>query len=224
MLSHAPDIYARIRHRLLNLATTLDTSRHETPVPALPLWTVRDTYAHLAGNVADSLTGNVDEQGTAPWTAIHVSNRADHTLADICTEWSGNAEAFDTAMRADAKLWGNAFDLWHHEQDIRAALGEPVDRDETTVRFTIDLLVPAIAAHWPADTPSVRVVADDLDQDWQLGDGTPATTVHTNGYDLSRGLAGRRSRVQLETLGWHNPAPHLAHMPAFDFPEKDLTE
>lgn len=223
-MSTAPDIYANLRTRMVELAAELDQTRHETPVPALPLWTIRDTYAHLAGTVADTITGNLDAQGTAAWTAVHVADRAELGLTDICAEWTRNADAFDTAMRADRSLWGNAFDLWHHEQDIRAALGESGDRDETHVRFAFDILVPAATAHWPTNTPAVRLVAEDLDGTWQLGPGTPTETVTGSGYELARAMAGRRSRAQVEALGWHNPAPHLADMPAFDFATSDQAE
>lgn len=218
------DVYAHCRKQLLELATTLDESRHETPVPALPLWTVRDTYAHLVGNVADALAGNLAGQGTASWTAAQVADRADRSLADICAEWAANAEHFDAELRANPVLWGNAFDLWHHEQDIRAALGEPVDRDEARLRFTFDIMAPAATSFWPPDTPAVQLAADDLRQEWQLGEGTPSTTVHASGYELARAIAGRRSRGQVEALGWDNPAPHIARMPAFEFADDDLIE
>lgn len=218
------DVYTQNRKRLLDLAATLDTSRHETPVPTLPLWTVRETYAHLSGSVADMLVGNVEDLGSAHWTAKQVSDRANYSLADICAEWTRNADRFDTELRRNETVAGSAFDLWHHVQDISAALGETVDRSEASVRFIIDFMAPAATSSWPSDTPPVRLVADDLNGGWQLGEGTAATTVHAPGYELARTIAGRRSRAQAEALGWDNPAPHIAHMPPFDFAEKDQIE
>lgn len=222
-MTTALDMYTLSRKRLVELAATLDESRHETPVPALPLWTVRDAYAHLAGNVADALGDNLNGIGTDAWTAAQVATRADRTLSDICTEWMDNAEKFDARLAAEPALAGSAFDLWQHEQDIRAALGEPVDRDPVSVRFGLDIIVPVASAAWPAGTPSVRLVVEELDQEWQLGPDAPATTVRADGYELVRAMIGRRSRAQVEALGWTNPVPHLVYMP-FEFAERDLVE
>ena len=53
-------LYAETRGRLLDLAASTDDERACTPVPALPGWTVKDAYAHLAGLCADMLDGRLD--------------------------------------------------------------------------------------------------------------------------------------------------------------------
>lgn len=47
---------------------------------------------------AISLSGKLDGQDTAAWTAVQVADRAGHSLSDICAEWTGSAEAFDAAL------------------------------------------------------------------------------------------------------------------------------
>ena len=218
------DVYQHLRTRLLELAATLDESGAEAPVPALPLWTIRDTYAHSVGVAADILSGNTDRRGAPEWTAVQVEDRAKLTLDEICAEWTAAADRFDDRLRADRGTWPSAFDLWHHEQDIRAALDLPVDRDPDRLRFVLGTIAQSATANWPDHTPAVRLVADDLDAEWQLGPDNPTATVHASGYELARVTAGRRSRAQAEALGWDNPSPHFAKLPAFSFPERDLVE
>ncbi|MCW2643471.1 MAG: hypothetical protein JWP76_5777 [Dactylosporangium sp.] len=49
------EVYAEARRRLLDLADGLDGAETARSVPALPGWSIKDTYAHLAGICADVL-------------------------------------------------------------------------------------------------------------------------------------------------------------------------
>ncbi|MFD0633984.1 maleylpyruvate isomerase N-terminal domain-containing protein [Catenulispora yoronensis] len=79
--------YGVIRAELTELADTLSEEQIATPVPALPGWSVRDTYAHLAGVAADIVRGQVGDPHDVGWTAGHVAARKDRSLAEICREW-----------------------------------------------------------------------------------------------------------------------------------------
>lgn len=62
-------IYANAQNRLFDLAAELTGEQAETPVPALPEWTVVETYAHLAGICADVLSGTLAPPATDEVTA-----------------------------------------------------------------------------------------------------------------------------------------------------------
>ena len=55
-----------MHNELTELAATLSAEQAAAPVPALPGWSVRDTYAHVAGISADFVTGHRRSGTTAP--------------------------------------------------------------------------------------------------------------------------------------------------------------
>jgi uncharacterized protein (TIGR03083 family) len=218
-------VYSGTRAHLLELARTMDDAQARRPVPALPGWTVKDAYAHLAGLCADILDERMEGAGEPLWTARQVAERADRSLDEICAEW--------TARGAELDEWLNdreepppfvAYDVWTHEQDILGALGQRGERDDERLQ---DLAASALAAFSDrfvaAGAPALQVVGDGVE--CVLGEGEPTATLHIDDYELMRILFGRRSLSQIEAADWAGDEYGVIdHLHLFPLPARDLVD
>jgi hypothetical protein len=202
------------RGRLLAIAGECGPDDAARPVPACPAWTVKDVYAHLSGVVADALAGRLDGVATDPWTAKHVSDRAHHSLADVCLEWAANAPLFESALNEDSDP-RIIIDQWTHEQDVRGALSRPGARDGDVPEFVAGRSLEFLAQRWVDERlPAVRVETGSCDR--ALGDGDAVATLHIDDFELARVLLGRRSLDQVAALDWDgDPTPALPHFRIF---------
>jgi uncharacterized protein (TIGR03083 family) len=220
------NVYPETRARLLELASRLDEEAGGTPVPALPGWTVKDAYAHLAGVCADVLAGNMEGSGTPPWTAKQVSDRSAQSLADVCAEWSSRSREFDEWLRAQSGRGGTfaCFDIWSHEQDIRGAVGLRGERDDERVLVLVGNAVDVFDGRVKgAGAPPARVVTETVDR--TLGDGDAGVILRTSDYELLRIFFGRRSQAQIDGENWEgDPKPCIEHLHLFALPARDLTD
>lgn len=218
--------YSAVRRRLLDLASTMDPVAQSTAVPALPGWSVRDTYAHLAGICADVADKRLTRPATPDWTAEQVATRASLSLVDICAEWARRGPELDALFAQPGAERSHllAQDAWQHEQDIRGALGLPGDRNAETCTWMAETTVAYLARRWPDGLPAVRVLAGGIDR--ALGEGEAAATLRTELYELARLVLGRRSRPQILAMDWEGePTPAMLDaLHAFAFPEIPLAE
>ncbi|MFW6641302.1 maleylpyruvate isomerase N-terminal domain-containing protein [Nocardiopsis algeriensis] len=217
----AARIYAEAQERLLALAAGPAGEAAETPVPALPAWNVRQTYAHLAGICVDVVAGTVTPPATDEITARQVAEREGQDIEQICQEWRSNTpallELLDSGTRMRHRL--PVVDVWTHENDLRGALGMPAQtRDADQL---LDFALSGAARMWPEHLPSVTATATDLDRSWTLGGGTGLQWRGT-AYELHRALMGRRTPGQVAAMDWTgDPAPvlgALALLPAAERP------
>jgi uncharacterized protein (TIGR03083 family) len=216
-------IYENCQGRLLDLAPTLDQGRLATVVPACPDWTVQQVYAHLAGLAEDVVSGDVTPPANDEVTARQVADRADLDIDAICAQWRGAAPALLELLRTEQRRRYSlpALDVWHHENDIRGALGLSTwteDADQLA-----DFPLSGMAKGWPAQAPSVRVVATDTGQEWNLGEGA-ALTLSGTAFELARAVTGRRSVNQILAMDWTggDPAPVAPFLPTLPAPGADL--
>jgi uncharacterized protein (TIGR03083 family) len=126
------------------LLLTLDANEWERPSRCAG-WTVGDVARHTVGSIADVVGGRLEGLGSPEATAREVAERADQTsiaIAGECAEVrkgvAGMLPLFDDAAWAAAApggyegtlgdgveaLW---YDTWMHGNDIRAALGRPME-------------------------------------------------------------------------------------------------
>jgi uncharacterized protein (TIGR03083 family) len=220
--------YRVIRTQLSDLAATLSDEQAETPVPALPGWSVRDTYAHLTGISADIVNGTAGNPKDETWTAGHLAARRDRTLSEICEEWTVNAPGAE-AVLDDPEARGGVFavlDVFHHGHDVRGALGVTDGRDTPEAAFVATVMTKIKRGGWAAaGHPPIRLTADS--GSWLLGpdDAEPTAALATSDFELSRILIGRRSRAQMLAAGWSgDPEPVVDLLPVFGPPVTDLTE
>ncbi len=218
-------VYRETREHLLELAHTMDDAQAQLDVPALPGWTVKDAYAHLAGLCADVLDENMEDAGSPAWTARQVGDRSGRTLAEIAAEWAERGPDLDEwiADREEPPMFV-AYDVWTHEQDILGALGQRGERDDERVQ---DLAAAALASfneRFVAESvPALQIVGDGVE--CVLGEGEPATTLHIDDYELMRILFGRRSLQQIEAADWNgDDDPFIGHLHLFPLPPRDLVD
>ena len=220
-------IYQQAQDRLLVLAAGLDEASLATVVPACPAWDVRQTYAHMAGLCAEVVQGLVTPPASDEVTARQVADRADKRIDELTAEWAQGAPALLELMRTQTRLRYSlpALDTWHHENDIRGALGlEPqTEGADQLAAFVLG----GLARGWSADRPSVHVRATDTGQEWHLGEGDQEKaadlTLSASAFELARAITGRRSPAQIRALDWSGDPAGVVHLlPTLPAPDKDL--
>ena len=215
-------IYQQTQERLVALSTTFDEARLSTVVPACPAWDVRQTYAHMAGLCVEVVQGIVTPPASDEVTARQVTDRAGSDIDAINTEWSESAPALIELMREQTRRRYSlpALDAWHHENDIRGALGMEAqlqDADQLA-----DFVLGGLSHGWPAEQPSVHVVATDTGQTWYLGEGSDLA-LSASAFELARAVTGRRSIAQILAMNWVGDPTEVAPLlPTLPAPERDL--
>ncbi len=199
--------YAACRERITALVAGLSPQQAQTPVAACPGWSVHDVVAHLTGSVADVLGGRMDGIGSETWTAAQVEARAGIPIDEMVAEWSEISPRFEDGLRAVGGPMAalGVADIWHHEQDLRGALGVEGGHDPVAEHTAIEGYAPQAGAAWTAEGRApLRIVAGDTTV--QSADGEPGATVTGPPYELARALAGRRTEAQLRALAWDGDA------------------
>ena len=190
---------------------TVDDADAESSVPACPGWTVREVYAHQAGAAADVLAGNMEGAPGDAWTSKQVGDRADRSLPELLDEWDAAAPALVEALTPVEDQLDPAIvmDLWHHHQDVRNALGVPIDTTDPLSVWVLD------RSH-----RFLRRVTRDADLEVVLGPAPAEPTpgvLTVDGYEAARAMLGRRSLDQIRSWSWgiDDPGPLVAAIPVF---------
>lgn len=219
--------YREVRERLSAWGRTLTDEQAATPVPALPGWTVKDTFAHLVGNVADALERNMVAPPDDDQTAAQVAERADRSLADVLDEWERRAAPFDALLHdlGSSAPQAVVLDVWTHEIDMRSALGEPIPSGGAAEEILAGIVRRAVGRSSVAGgLPVLRIVTER--DDWIVGEGDPVVTLRITTFDLGRMLLGRRSPAQMAALEWAgaDPAGWIRAIPFFGPSEVDVVD
>jgi uncharacterized protein (TIGR03083 family) len=218
-------LYRETRGRLLDLGAGLTPDERATSVPALPGWSVRDTYAHLAGVCADALDGNLEGVATPPWTAAQLAARVGRSFDELTEEWTARGPQFDVALEhvTGPRSVMAAVDVWSHQQDVLGAIGRRGERGDERQAFLVDASVQAFDGRFCEAGVALELVVDGERR--IVGAGAPTATWTIDGYELVRTLTGRRSAAQITAAGWDgDAAPFLDHVHLFDLPAADLTD
>lgn len=197
--------YAAVRDHFVGVVRSLDAASLDTIVPMCPAWTVRDVAAHVCGLNADLTSGVEGGLGTDERTAHQVATRSAATIDEICDEWL----AYEPAMRAvcdETPLWAIRLsaDLTVHLHDVQHALGLAVDRDDGFTA-TAAARYAEVFQQRVGEILSVGVTVEFTDGTHLPADpALPDSGVALNAtpFDFLRSYTGRRSRRQVEALGW----------------------
>lgn len=221
------ECYRTLRTRMIEFGAGLTDEQLATTVPALPAWSVQDTYAHLAGVAAEVLDGTLTGRATDDDTARQVADRADRELAELCDEWAGLSPAMEERLAGEKGYRYNlmVFDAWNHEQDVLGALGLPQRRECPTTPLVAAMITDMFARAWNKGglSPAVRVVTPNTDS--VVGVGEPVATLRTNDFDLVRMLSGRRTLSEMAAMDWTgDPGEVLGRLHLFTPPVKELGE
>ncbi len=208
------------RTGMIELGRSLSADEAAMRVPGCPGWTIKDVYAHQAGVVADAIAGRLEGVATDPWTARQVDERAERSLAEVLDEWEAGAPTFEEFM-ANGGPPQVIIDQWTHEQDVRAALGRPGNRDDARAKYCVSALAEMIASNWKRDP----FLIEGESGTWTFGEGAPVATLHASDYDLARLFVGRRSRQQVLALNWDgDPSGVVDGLVVFSYAENDQEE
>lgn len=219
------EIYATSRARLLGIAPSLPPEELDAPLTATPPWTVLDGYRHLAGVCVDFLDGRLEGAGTPDWTAAQLAARASRSVDEVCSEWASRGPELDARLEAAGEaLAFLVFDVWTHEQDIRAAVGRAGVRDDEHVPELASLALSTFGPRYTGGgAPPISVIVDG--QPHALGEGEPAASLDTTAYELLRIIFGRRSDAQIAAAGWSGDcAEPIAAIHLFDPPAHDIID
>ncbi len=200
--------YQGVRSRTLAILESLSDEQGELLVPACPAWTIRDLTCHLYGVVDDIFEGRIEGAGSDPWTAAQLERHREFTLGQLCEAWSQSAERFDGVLLhipspVNLRI---VMDQATHEHDLRHALGRFGAQTSDAISMGTTWLLQSLSNGDPA-------FAEELAQ------------VGASPFEMFRALGGRRSRRQLEELGFADEAfaARLAGSP-ISVPEHDLIE
>jgi uncharacterized protein (TIGR03083 family) len=199
------DAYEAARRRVVAL---VEQNVADVEVPACPGWTVKDVIAHLSGSLAAYTSGGLEGASSPEWGNQQVKARQDLSLQECLAEWEAHASAsgelFESTVGAVAVA-----DVLAHEQDLRAALDRPGQRDAEAIRGAVEMGLAFLGQKLiAAGLPALRIVTEDIDSVW--GEGEPAVTLRTSTFELFRSLHGRRTPEQVRSLDWDaDPSPWM---------------
>lgn len=218
-------LYRSVRLRLSALVSRLGPDETTRPVPACPAWTVADVVAHVVAVSTDVAEGRVPTVPGDDWTARQVAERRRATKEALLAEWERSGPRLEALLEVRGRdLHFAVVDLWHHDQDVRNALGRPGHRQGP------GLCAAARAARALdfRDLPALRFVATGLDGGdlaIPVGGHDPVGTVVVDAYELARAVVGRRSRDQIAAWEWAvDPAPYLDRFGIFPARPEPLEE
>jgi hypothetical protein len=221
------ECYRTVRRRMTDLAAGLTAEQADIRVPALPAWTVRDTYAHLAGLCTELADGSLTTRATDEDTARQVERRAGVGLGGICAEWEKSGPGVEQMIDGPKgyRYHLSVLDVWSHEQDVLGALGLPQARTDETTTTACALLVDMYARSWAKYelSPAIRLRTPSTDR--VIGVGEPAATLDCTEFDLVRILIGRRTLEEIGAADWTgDPTEVLDRLHFFPVPEQSLGE
>ena len=209
-----PAIYRSHRERLSVLVVGLDSEALATPVPATPLWTVLDVFAHVTGVASDTSIERVEGAPLEPWTQRQVEERHGQTPVEIESEWLDLGPTIEAMLEASGPaMSAMVMDVVMHHCDVMGALGIRVPRDDEGLRLCLraaNAIAPRIDA---AGLPALRIRTAGFDR--VLGSSDEGISVQGEPYEITRALFGRRSLDQIAAFDWSgDPTPYL---PLFSF-------
>lgn len=219
-------VYAAGRERVSTLVVRLDDEQISTTVAACPGWTVHDVVAHLAGSVADAVTGRLEGVGSDRWTAAQVESRRGVPVKEIVDDWTQNSPQFEDVLRAIGPPLAPiaVSDLFQHEQDVRSALDIQGGRDLEVLLLAIEAYLPGLSDRVArAGLEALHLSAGT--HEFGTGDGTPGAHLTAEPFELARLLGGRRTLDEIRALHWEGEAaPYVELMSAYGIPPASLGE
>jgi len=219
-----PAIYRSNRERFTALVMGFDDHTVASTVPATPLWTIKDAFAHVTGVASDLITVRLDDATSEPWTQRQVEERGDRTVADIAVEWAELGPTIETVLEGSGRaMSAMVMDVVMHHCDVMGALGMRPPHDDEGLRLCLrasNAIAPRLDA---ADLPALRIHTEGFDR--VLGTRQEGITLRGDSFEITRSLFGRRSLSQIAALEWSvDPAPYLPHFSYFTPREDPLVE
>ena len=219
-----PAIYRSNRERFTTLVLGLDDDALAATVPATPMWTVKDAFAHVTGVASDYTTGRLDHAPSEPWTQRQVEERRDRAAREIAAEWTNLGPTIEAMLEASGRaMSAMVMDVVMHHCDVLGARGIRPPHDDEGLRLCLrasHAIAPRLDA---ADLPALRIQTEGFDR--VLGTGDAGITVRGDSFEITRALFGRRSLDQIAAFDWSaDPSPYLSYFSFFTPRETALVE
>ncbi len=194
-------LYREIRDLFLEQLEPLSTEQANTVVPLCPQWRVVDVVSHVCGLNADLVGGMRSGLGTEENTARQVAERADRTLADVAAEWRSYSERIEEIYEEiPAMAVALVADLVMHIHDVQHALGMEIDREGPGVAQAAARYVEVLKAQVTERLGvEIDITLTDVDA---AATGSANLGLNATSFDFLRSIGTRRSRRQVEALGW----------------------
>jgi len=230
-MSEYVDAHRETYERIAALVGPLSDPQLQLIVPACPHWTVHDTVSHLTGLAVDFLGDLTSIMSPGFWDHDEVDRREifprrSRSVSEVLVEWAEVSSRFeDVIASAPPPLAGGIVgDFVCHEHDLRAALGQPGQRDSQATRLGLDIYARAMAARvTAAGAPALSIVAGD--RTWTLGDGPVGASVSAPPFEMFRALTGRRTQDQVAGFAWTGDSHrYLSSFSMFEWPDTPLDE
>jgi uncharacterized protein (TIGR03083 family) len=189
--------WSRAQARVIALVEAATDEQVATTVPACPAWTVRDLFSHMVGLGTDVVAGDEPDDHDPDWTAKHVDERKDRSVADLVEEWRETAEPLRAWMTEHGTR--PLGDVVIHEQDLRGALGVTGGQDTEGFAAIRDRFAQRVAGRLPEGT-TLGLVGDTWS--WASDGGDPEqadVVVVAPDPELARALLARRSADQIRS-------------------------
>jgi uncharacterized protein (TIGR03083 family) len=219
-----PAIYRSNREGFTTLVLGLDDDALAATVPATPMWTVKDAFAHVTGVASDYTTGRLDDASSEPWTQRQVEERRERAAREIAAEWTNLGPTIEAMLEASGRaMSAMVMDVVMHHCDVLGARGIRPSHDDEGLRLCLrasNAIAPRLDA---ADLPALRIQTEGFDR--VLGTGGAGITVRGDSFEITRALFGRRSLDQIAALDWSaDPTPYLPYFSFFTPRETALVE
>lgn len=208
-------LYRQSQGRILSL---VNNANADSPVPACPGWTVRDTIAHVLGTLVDITAGKIEDSASDDWSKGHIERTKNRSLSDLTAEWHVRSNTSPGIFQQYGAVL--VADLVTHEFDIKNAIGNSQGRDLQVVRTVALFYLNVLDQAWREDgIPSLRIFTETSALD--IGGEHPEGSVEIGWWEISRVVSGRRSIDQVKAVTWSDdPTPWLDHL--FVFGPRDI--
>lgn len=220
-------VYDETRQRISALVSALDEATLHTPAPATPGWTIRDVVAHLTGDLAALIAGDLptsffgslgdpaEVEKLNSWTDRMVVERRTRPVVEVLDEWATLTPKAWSLLGPGGEAAGLAFadrilttDIAVHEQDIYGALDVARERDCAALRIATATYVGVLGLRLTGQGPVQFLTTE---KTYQAGDGEPVASARVDRFELFRALSGRRSPDQIRAWDWTgDPEPYLS--------------
>lgn len=218
--------YREARERVCELMVSLPEEALQRDVPTCPGWKTRDVLAHLVGIATDTSAGRIEGAGSPEYTSRQIDERKAMSVSEMISEWDAQAPAFEEMLDTihPAISGGIVGDLVTHEQDARGAVGEKGGRHGPAFDLALDSHVRFFGRRIKeARLPTLEVSA--AGKRWVAGKEEVSGSIEADGFELLRGLTGRRTTEQVRALGWSvDPGPYLPIFSMYGVPGSDIRE
>jgi uncharacterized protein (TIGR03083 family) len=209
--------YRSARVHMQEIAAGLSDDQINTTVLACPEWRVHDLFSHCVGLAGDLAFGRRPDGDTQAWVDSIVETRRALPFADVVAEWDSGGPAFEEMISAMAKpIWALTYDTIVHEHDLRAAVGQPGERDTSRVLLALDMGLKMVRNDLSSNAlPAFRLILD-TGEEHVVGEGEPELTLRSTAFEALRLLGSRRTLDEMRAADFDGDLdrylPGLAHM------------